>query len=150
MTILRNPDETHILTHGDGSILRVPTLVFNYGQLLIKVLDASSGRPKIGEIDLSTFTDYGAILQDPIRVSFPEEVGYVAFAISVSTPQRLSWAETGSPLNFGPIGGKFDDEPPNLWPRGETKLFGDNLMLVYWTSEVTKFRATQLIQLRAF
>lgn len=147
-----------ILTHTDGSILRdgttgailrVPDVSYIDDYIKTYVIPDTGVRPTIYDIDLSLFTDYGLAAKEPIPVTFPEQVGYVAFALALSIPKRLSWYELNNPFNYGVIGGNYKDEFANLWPAGELKIYNDTAYLVYWTSYVTKFLTTQQLRLKS-
>jgi hypothetical protein len=148
MAILRS-DTGEIIRDEAGAVLRVPTFSTSYPQILTYVIPSTGERPKLKDIDLALFSDAGSIIQEPIRVIFPEEVGFVAFALPLDVTKRLSWFVTGEPLNAGLIGGEWSPNNINLWPRGELKIYNDIGFLVYWSSYVTKFKTTQRVNLSA-
>jgi hypothetical protein len=132
-----------IIAHGDhiveygGKILtyEAPELQ-DVNMVLVKVIETPDYlRPNLSQIDLSAFSNIVTPIQEPITLTFPHTVGYVAFALAFNIPLRTRWLIADD--YKGVIGGSYDDVFPKVWPSPETKVFNGVTYRVYWTSYAT-------------
>lgn len=95
-------------------------------------------RPLRSEIDLSTFDVVSLTTYDPLVITFPDTIGFPAFALKVGVPLMTSWYV--DVLNNGAIGGDPFSVYQNLWPAPELMEYNGNIYRVYWSSYITQIK----------
>ncbi len=123
-----------ILTH-DGNDLYAPNIGEVVSICFTGVSDSST-RPLT--INFSNLTKFNKIIRSNLSLDFPDEVGFLVFAIPYAASKRNTWYITDN--NRGPIGGSPDGPLANLFPDPGTQEYNGNMYWLYISSYITNVK----------